>query len=461
MKSGLKTRLVLAFSSTILIPILVSIVFIIIFSETIDQRNKNNGDDLDQLFSEVKHSVQEHSADLEHPDKFFIKIEPLLKKYDIELMILSPNKDHLFNSTDYQQTNTPSIIVDQFGKLNVDIPTENYGQLSAIIKANSFSTAPFNLFKQIITIFIGSAATGIFVLVCLIALWTWYISKTILVPLKTIYRATEEVIEGNLDYPINYTKKDEIGRFIQGFDLMRHHLKKSIQQQLQYEKARKELIASISHDLRTPLSSIKGYVEGLEDGVAKNEEMQKRYLSVIKNKTNQLDRLIEDLFEFSKFELDKLPVERNLVNSKDFFLKAFQTANMNSQRSGVEMTLRGSIPSVCINIDIHRITQVLDNLFDNAVRYGGDKIEMEIILEDRFLRVEIKDNGQGIAPDDLPYIFNTFYRGEKSRASDLGGTGLGLAIAKNILKAHDGEIKAESRQGIGSIFTFKIPIYIK
>lgn len=459
MRWGLKPRLILAFISIIVVPIVAAILFMTFYSAGMEERAGRSEDELDVLLSEVKTTINENAQYLEDPDLFYEKVKPLMQKYQIGLTVYSSEGETLFNSSGYQKRQEASIWLDRLGKLTVDVLTQEHGELSAEVQANSLSVPPFSQFKEMIYAILGAIGIGLAVLLALILLWTWYISKTILQPLKEIYHATEEVIEGNLDYKIRYGKQDEIGRFIHGFDLMRDHLKKSIEQQQQYERARKQLIASISHDLRTPLASIKGYVEGLEDGIAKNEEMQKKYYSVIKSKTNQLDRLIEDLFEFSKFELEQLSIDKNLVNSREFFQEAFHNAQLDYQ--GVELVLADPLPSVSLQIDSDRIKQVMANLVENAVKYGGTSILLKVENQRGYLHVSIKDNGQGIVEEDLPFIFNPLFRGEKSRSRESGGTGLGLVIVKYIVEAHGGEIRAVSEPGKGSEFAFTLPLYLK
>ena len=459
MRWGLKPRLIFAFISIIIVPIVAAILFLVLYSTGMEDRAGRSQDQLDVLLSEVKGSINENAEFLHDPDLFYEKVRPLMRKYQIGLTVVSSEGETLFDSSNYQSRQEASFWIDRLGKFNVDVLTQERGELSAEIQANSLSVQPFKQFQEIIYAILLAIAVGLAVLAGLILLWTWYISRTVLKPLKEIYHATEEVIEGNLDYPIRYGKRDEIGRFIHGFDLMRTHLKKSIEQQQQYERARKQLIASISHDLRTPLASIKGYVEGLEDGIARNEEMQKKYYRVIKSKTDQLDRLIEDLFEFSKFELEQLSIDKTLVNSSEFFQEAFHSAQLDYR--DVDLVLAGPLPSVSLNIDSGRIKQVMANLIDNAVKYGGTEIVMKIEKQDGFIMVSIKDNGQGISAEDLPYIFNAFFRGEKSRSRESGGTGLGLAIVKYIIEAHGGEIRAVSEPGKGSEFTFTLPLYLR
>ncbi len=151
----------------------------------------------------------------------------------------------------------------------------------------------------------------------LIVLFTWLISKSILVPLKNLNEATESISAGNLDFQLSYKKDNELGRLCAAFDTMRVKLKESLEKQAAYEKSRKELVADISHDLRTPISSIKGYVEGLQDGMAKDPQMFQRYLTVIQDKTHKLDRLIDDLFQYSQMELGKLSMDFSKQDSEE------------------------------------------------------------------------------------------------------------------------------------------------
>ncbi|TCT17534.1 HAMP domain-containing protein [Melghiribacillus thermohalophilus] len=459
MNIGLKTRLILAFISIIILPVLVTIGLLYVYLSNIDERFQGQEDKMDQLFQDISDEVKENEQMMDQTDLFFQEIQPVLEKYDIHLAIQSPDNEVLFDSRDFQPDESSGFF-SQMDSLRVDVELSSGQRVHVEIMANSFQAEPFHTLYQVLKDIFISLSIGLLTLIVLIVGWTWYISRTILYPLKQIYTATEEMKEGNLSYPIQYNKKDEIGHFVHGFNLMRKHLKQSIEKQKQYEKSRKELIASISHDLRTPLSSIKGYVEGLMDGVARTEEMQKKYLRVIKDKTDQLDHLIEDLFEFSKLELNQLPVERVYVNSQEFFNEVLRGIEMDVEQKGVQLNVEDPVPSVCIHIDPQRIQQVLLNLMYNSVRYGASTISIHI-SENRVkghLQVQLTDDGNGISKEDLPYIFNRFYRGEKSRSREHGGSGLGLAIVKSIIQTHDGEIRAESEEGQGSRFTFTLPL---
>src|SRR5690606_3492598 len=206
-----------------------------------------------------------------------------------------------------------------------------------------------------------------------------------------------------------------------------------------------------SHDLRTPLSSIKGYVEGLLDGVAKDQEMRERYLKVIHDKSTHLDNLIEDLFEYSKMELEELPIHKEVVDVNDYFVEMFEKMkfDLNSKNKKLEYSMKTR--HIQMELDPKRIWQVMTNLIDNAVHFGSEEILIEVEQTNEFLLIKVKDDGQGIAEEDLPYIYQSFFRGEKSRTNKRGsGSGLGLSIVNYILKAHHGDINVESQKGKGS-----------
>jgi len=244
---------------------------------------------------------------------------------------------------------------------------------------------------------------------------------------------------------------------------MRLQLKESLEKQKKLEEARKELIASVSHDLRTPITSIKGYVEAIQDGKAHNEEKLNQYLEIIHDKTNKLDRLIEDLFQFSQLELGNLPLNKEVCNSKVLF-QSIATEYRLAIDSKQTFTLEEPNESVDVYIDIYMMERVFENILQNALRYlpkDHGEIKISYRTQQHFLEVLITDNGEGIRSEDLPHIFNRFYRGEKSRSREYGGAGLGLSICKEIIEAHLGKIWVESSYGKGSTFYIQLPIHKK
>ncbi|NLJ66305.1 MAG: HAMP domain-containing protein, partial [Clostridiales bacterium] len=283
---------------------------------------------------------------------------------------------------------------------------------------------------------------------------------SVLVPLDELNRATESIAKGDLDFVIKYKRNNELGRLCQAFETMRDKLKASIEERLASERQRKEMIGVISHDLRTPISSIKGYVEALQDGMARDEEQFQRYLKVIHDKTNRLDALIDDLFLYSQMELGNLKMNLELADSRVMLEDIMNSVSMDLENETMEMVVKRPFPSVWVRADIKRINQVVDNILQNAVKYAENcgVIEVMATVDDGYLEISISDNGIGIAREDLSHIFELFYRGEKSRSRHYGGTGLGLAICKNIVEQHGGKIWAESHIGEGTTISFTLPV---
>lgn len=280
------------------------------------------------------------------------------------------------------------------------------------------------------------------------------IKESILQPLQELTAAAEQIVEGNLDSPIRYRANDEMGKFSAVFELMRTRLLESTEQQKKAEQARNDLIASISHDLRTPLTSIRGYVEGLQDGIGRDKDKFDRYLTVIRDKTNKLDERIEDLFRFSQLESGQLPMSLEPWNSKELLETLVQPLEKELAESERRLTVLRPFPQASIRADASRLGQVFDNLIDNALKYAGKGAVITIgaVLGDDGLTVKVHDNGTAIAAEHWPYLFERFYRGDKSRTGEEGGSGLGLAICKHIIEAHGGQIGVEAggKAGIDS-----------
>ncbi|GIN73382.1 hypothetical protein J14TS2_38570 [Bacillus sp. J14TS2] len=291
----------------------------------------------------------------------------------------------------------------------------------------------------------------------------WVISRNILAPLGELGHATKKIREGNFDFVISYQENDEMGDLSHAFDEMKGELKELREKQAAHETARKELIASISHDLRTPMSSIKGYVEGLQDGIIHDEERFQRYISVIKNKTENLDHLIEALFQYSQLDMNNTEEGFSVWNAAELLETIIYPMKMEFTDTPIQLKVIKPFPKADLSVNAKEIAQVFDNLVSNAKRYVDTKgvITIEGSADDHALKVSVTDNGAGIAQKDLPFVFDQFYRTEKSRSRHFGGAGLGLAICKKIIDKHGGEIWAESELNVGTSFYFTIPILKK
>lgn len=289
---------------------------------------------------------------------------------------------------------------------------------------------------------------------------TMKIKRNILNPLKELTHAAENMMKGKLEVPITYGSNDEMGQFSAVFEMMRVRLLESANKQAEYEQARKELIASISHDLRTPLTSIKGYVEGLQDGVAQDRAKFEKYLSIILSKTEKLDGLIEDLFLFSQLESGQMRMERDIRRCSDLLEAIVGPLELEPSEGSERLTVQRPFPDGYVRVDEARLAQVFDNMVGNALKYAGADAHIHIAasVTDGQLEVTIGDDGPAIADRHLSRLFDRFYRVEPSRSGNTGGAGLGLAICKHIVERHEGEIGVRPRSGGGNEFFFRLDL---
>ncbi|MDP4091998.1 MAG: ATP-binding protein [Bacillota bacterium] len=285
------------------------------------------------------------------------------------------------------------------------------------------------------------------------------VSKGILKPVSDLNKAAGYISKGKLDIRLQYRKSNEIGDFTRAFDMMREELQESLLRQAELEKERKELIASISHDIKTPVASIKAYTEGLLEGMAKDPETSKRYLDVIKRKTDSLVKLVEDLFQHSLQDLGKFRINITEGYSQKLLTGILEPLMLQFGDSKINFIIEKPIPDVLVKADPSRIEQVILNLVQNAAKYTpeGGTITLGAKLEGNFLKVEIRDTGYGISPEELPFVFDRFYRSERFKMMKFEGAGLGLSICKYIVEQHSGSISVSSSLNSGSCFTFTIP----
>jgi signal transduction histidine kinase len=289
-------------------------------------------------------------------------------------------------------------------------------------------------------------------------LLTYFMSKSIIEPIKRLSFAARKISEGDLDYSVVSDKKDELGQLSNTFEEMRLKLKEAEAIQGQYELNRQELIASISHDLKTPLTSIKGYVSGIEDGIADTPEKLNRYMDKIKKNAHAMDGLIDELFLYSKLDMDQLPYQFDKVRLDTYFEDFIEELSFTlGKEQGEAMLSYDRDCSYLVEADREKLDRVVKNITQNSLKYTDKKRkEIHVILTEleNEVQVEIRDNGSGIPETELPRIFNSFYRTDISRNSATGGSGLGLSIAKKIIEGHGGRIWAESKPGTGTSIYF-------
>ena len=293
-----------------------------------------------------------------------------------------------------------------------------------------------------------------------VGLWVY---RSIAVPLVKLKKATQNIKEGNLDFVLDVEGKDEFSELCQDFEEMRRRLKESTEEKSLIEKENRELISNISHDLKTPITAVKGYVEGIMDGVADTPEKMNRYVRPIYNKTNEMDHLINELTFYSKIDTNRIPYTFSKLNVEDYFEDCSEEVGLELETRGIELVYANYVEKdVMVIADGEQIRRVIHNIISNAIKYmDKPKGIIQIRIKDvgDFIQIEIEDNGKGIGPKDLPYIFDRFYRTDVSRNSSKGGSGIGLSIVKKILEDHGGKVWATSRLGIGTIMYFVLRKY--
>lgn len=286
----------------------------------------------------------------------------------------------------------------------------------------------------------------------------YVVSRSILQQVRMLTQAAKEISLGNLEFSLSVKSNDEIGELAAIFERMRGKLLEARELQTKYEDNRKELIASISHDLRTPITSIKGYSQGILDGVARSPEKVEHYARTIYTNAGVMEKMINELFLYSKLDLNKVPMLLEEVDLRLFLCDYLQELDETMKQEGGRVVFtHHPDESYAVMADRSQIRRVVENIVQNSLKYMDKplkKIEIRLLSEMNRVKVEIEDNGIGIAPDALPYIFESFYRADEARNSATGGSGLGMAIAKQIIEAHNGQIGASSIVDQGTVIYF-------
>ena len=295
------------------------------------------------------------------------------------------------------------------------------------------------------------------------ALLMYWIYRTVSVPLARLQRAARNIKEGNLDFEVKAETDDEIGQLCQDFEEMRLRLKANAEEKVAFDRENKELISNISHDLKTPITAIKGYVEGIMDGVADTPEKMDRYIKTIYNKANEMDLLINELTLYSKIDTNRIPYNFATISAEDYFGDCAEDLHMELEAKGVGFSYRNEIEEDSkVIVDPEQLRRVINNIVSNSLKYMDKpmgRITMNVKDVGDFIQVELGDNGKGIAAKDLPYIFDRFYRTDASRNSSKGGSGIGLSIVKKIVEEHGGNIWATSEEGVGTTMCFVVRKY--
>lgn len=340
----------------------------------------------------------------------------------------------------------------------IDFQYSDGSEGSAFIVTNVGSLIPEvkSLFVEIIVcIFLVLVFTA-----CVLIIWIY---RSVMGPVGKMREATKSIKEGNLDFELPVETDDELGQLCGDLEDMRKRLKNTAEEKLKFDKENKELISNISHDLKTPVTTIKGYAEGIMDGVADTPDKVAKYVRTIYNKASEMDVLINELTLYSKIDTNRIPYNFTILSVNDYFNDCSEDLSLDLEAKNVEFGYFNYVePKVKVIADPEQIKRVVHNIVNNSVKYmDKDKPKINLRVKDvgDFVQVEIEDNGKGIASKDLPNVFERFYRTDASRNSSKGGSGIGLSIVKKIIEEHGGKIWATSREHTGTTMYFVLRKY--
>lgn len=366
---------------------------------------------------------------------------------------LPPFGNHLLGSDTGIYIGEESLIIKQ-----VDFSFEDGSDGSAFIitKTKAFmETSRVFLFQMGIIILLVLVATSM----CL----SFWVYRGITGPMNQLRKAAQNIKDGNLDFTVESNGVEEFNDLCEDFEEMRQRLKVSTEEKISFDRENKELISNISHDLKTPITAVKGYVEGIMDGVADTPEKMDKYIRTIYNKANEMDRLINELTFYSKIDTNRIPYTFSKIHVSDYFNDCIEDISVELESRNVHLSYTNYVAdNVVVIADAEQIKRVINNIVSNSLKYMNKKYKMIAIrLKDvgDFIQVEIEDNGKGIANKDLSSIFDRFYRTDASRNSSKGGSGIGLSIVKKILEDHGGKVWATSQLGEGAVMYFVLRKY--
>lgn len=418
------------------------------------------------VYNDMK-NVADTNPQMFEDEQYLKQLDEILSE-KLSTLIVRKNGELIYASNSIESKQIQEILPEFELSENVsDEGTYKGGDYQSLIKqinfkdtaGNQYSVSILTSLNQVIPQIKGIAIQiGIVIVLVLILtslLLNLWIYGSIIRPLDRLKLATDNIKKGNLDFEMPKVSKDEIGAVCKDFEEMRIILKQSSEDKILSDKEEKELIRNISHDLKTPLTAIKGYVEGIIDGIADTPEKREKYLRTIANKVNDMDKLIDELTIYSKLDTNRIPYSFTKINLKAYFDDFCDEIGMDLESQGIDLIYKyHALHDLSIMADAEQMKRVVNNIISNSIKYmNPDRkglIEIDIFDEGDYAHIIMKDNGKGIGIKELPHIFERFYRTDDSRNSKQGGSGIGLAIVKKIIDDHKGKIWAESVEGEGT-----------
>lgn len=319
-------------------------------------------------------------------------------------------------------------------------------------------TSTKHLVPEVKSLLIDLIVSVVAILILTAGLLIGWIYRSMITPIQKLQIGVENIKNGNLDFSLEIEGNDEISELCVTFEKMRKRLKDNAEEKLQNEADNRILLSNIAHDLKTPITAVKGYSEGILDGVANTPEKIDKYVKTIYNKANEMDTLINELTIYSKIDANRIPYNFIKLNVMKYFADCVSEIGIDLETKGIGLRYYNyTEDDVVIIADPEQLRRVINNIIGNSTKYMNKKeglINIRVKDVGEFIQVEIEDNGIGIRSKDLPYIFDRFYRADASRNSSTGGSGIGLSIVKKIIEDHGGKIWATSKENTGTVMYF-------
>lgn len=327
------------------------------------------------------------------------------------------------------------------------------------VESDNLTQQQERIIHWLIPVFMALGILAIGIIVGISRYFSSKLENQIIEPIEKLMEAANRMEEGDFTEPVEYEGEEEFEKLCQSFNMMQKSLIENINKAEEYEKAKTEMIAGISHDLRTPLTSVRGYLKGMKDGVANTPEKQAQYLDIAYQKACTMDVLLQKLFTYSKMETGNMPVYMEPTNLGEFLQNLVDEGQRDLKEKKTDVIFLKPDTQVYADIDREQIKRVIYNIVENSMKYRKGEhvlIQLHMLCREKEVILKIEDDGEGVPEEKLPYLFEQFYRGDETRNSKIDGDGLGLYIAKRIIEQHKGQIQASNNNGF--CITITLPI---
>ncbi len=489
----LQTRLIVAFLTIIIIPILISASVITVLTHlqlnTIERNYGVSGTSvvtlsnttemlarlIERPYNELSVVITEDPAQMED-EEFLGSFNDSIRENEAYLLVRKGDKI-VFQGSDEENASSVIKELPEYGSTDPDAQNALYlgGDAASLIRQIDFLypdgeegsafvvRSALSMIPEVSQLITRMMIGIVVALILTASLLIWWLYRGIVRPIRKMQEAARNIEEGNLDFELKPEADDELGELAENMEDMRKRLKDDANEKVESDQENKVLISNISHDLRTPVTAIKGYAEGIMDGVADTPDKMEKYVQTIYNKADEMDQLINELTLYSRIDTNRIPYNFAILSVDEYFNDCAEDLSLELESRDVEFEYFNSVnKDVQIIADAEQIKRVIHNIINNSLKYmNKDKPKISLRVKDvgDFVQVELGDNGKGIAAKDLPNIFDRFYRTDSSRNSSLGGSGIGLSVVKKIIEEHGGKVWATSQEGVGTTLYFVLRKY--